>query len=213
MDQQKQTASPVVIAIASALIPGLGYWLLGQRRRAVYTGGGIVLLFILGVLIAGVRVVSVPGFEEGYLKYVEFHARGDRGTYLFPSTQPFVSVKSLGRDNSGIQQYIVTRQTHQGLREIQTSDPPADQRPLFLYSPISVITDNLWFLGQMLMGPLCAVVGYLSVHTAQIGIDRSYARLADVGSLYTAVAGMLNLMVIVDSAARAARSERKERRP
>ena len=38
-------------------------------------------------------------------------------------------------------------------------------------------------------------------------MDRSYGRLVDVGSLYTAVAGMLNLLVIIDTTSRAAGRE------
>ena len=51
------------MAIAAWLIPGSGYLLLGQRGRGLGVGITIITLFLLGILVAGVRVIEVPGFE------------------------------------------------------------------------------------------------------------------------------------------------------
>lgn len=194
MESKTQTASPAAVAIAAILLPGLGYWLLGQPKRALLTGGGIIALFVLGLLIAGMQVISVPGFEGGNLKYLD---------------PTIVSYKSAGADSMGVEHYLVTHRTQQGVRDEQTIRRPELQLP---NAPIAAIADNLWFLGQIFVGPLCAVAGYLSIHMAQMEIGRSYGRVADVGSLYTAVAGMLNLLVIVDCISRTAPRRKKERR-
>lgn len=59
-----------------------------------------------------------------------------------------------------------------------------------------------WFLGQAMTGPLgliCAWVGD--------GVVNHYpaakARLGEIGTLYTAIAGMLNLLAIIDASYRA----------
>ena len=44
-------------------------------QRAALAGGGVILLFVLGILIAGIRVISFPGYEDGYRKYVEVQGR------------------------------------------------------------------------------------------------------------------------------------------
>src|SRR5947209_2985556 len=55
------TANPIVAAIASWIIPGAGYWLIGQRARALAVGITVIVLFVLGLLIGGIRVLEVPG--------------------------------------------------------------------------------------------------------------------------------------------------------
>ena len=208
MESRDNKPSPLTVGIASALVPGLGYALIGQRWRALLTGGGIIALFVLGVFFAGIRVLSVPGYEDGYLKYIEARRVGD-SVYLTPTTQPILSVREGPRDLGNRPQYIITRQVPGGTREETTTERPMGQRWVMLNSPFGVIGDNLWFLGQMLAGPMCAIAGYLSNVAAQAGVAKSVGRLADIGSLYTAVAGMLNLLVIIDSSSRAAGRERR----
>src|SRR4051794_10301224 len=54
----------VVVAIASWAVPGLGYWLLGLRSRGITVGVCVITLFILGLLIGGVRIVEVPFYDK-----------------------------------------------------------------------------------------------------------------------------------------------------
>ena len=124
------------------------------------TGGGIIGLFLLGILFAGIRVISIPGYEDGYLKYVEARRIGD-GVYLSTTTQPIVEVRDLGLDSGNRRQYGVKRKVPGGTVEAVTTDRPMGQQWIMLSTPLSVIGDNLWFLGQMLTGPLCARRLYL----------------------------------------------------
>jgi hypothetical protein len=124
-----------LVALAGWLIPGAGYFLIGQHKRALVIGVCVVLLFVLGVLIAGIAVVEAP---------------------------------SLG--GSG--------------------------------SLVSGILQKPWFLGQVMTGP----IGLISAWIGQ-GVADDYpaakARLGEIGTLYTAVAGMLNLLAIIDASHRA----------
>ena len=208
MESRTDKISPAKVLIAAILIPGLGYWMIGQRWRTVLTGGGIIGLFVLGIFFAGIRVISVPGYDEGYPKYIESSRSGD-GIAYSPTTRPIVEVRDLAPDMGNRRQYMIKRRVPGGVLEEITTARPMGEQWIMLYSPMGVIGDNLWFLGQMLTGPLCAVSGYLSIAAAQTGIERSYGRLADIGSLYTAVAGMLNLLVIVDCVSRANGGGRK----
>ena len=199
--QSKRTTSPAAAMLASFIFPGVGYFLVGQKWRALITGGGVIALFALGILFAGVRVVSLPGYQNGSPKYIEVY----RGGMQRMTTNPATEIKPTGkRDMHGRPLYDVTRHTPTGVTtEPNVADPPIGKQLVLLVSPFSAIFDNLWFLGQVLMGPIIVVAGYLSNSAAQAGIDRTYGRLWDVGSLYTAVAGMLNLLLILDASARA----------
>lgn len=137
MSESSRTVSPPapLVALAAWLIPGAGYWLLGQRSRGLTVGITILVLFFLGILIGGVRVVEAP-----------------------PSGQLL-------------------------------------QRP--------------WFIGQALTGPVALIAAWASstLSTGRLAQVVSHARIAEIGTLYTAIAGMLNLMTIIDASSRALRRE------
>ncbi|HQY88496.1 MAG TPA: hypothetical protein PK402_07545, partial [Tepidisphaeraceae bacterium] len=52
-----------VVALAGWIVPGLGYILIGERWRGIIAGVTIILLYVCGTLIGGVRVVDVPGYD------------------------------------------------------------------------------------------------------------------------------------------------------
>lgn len=121
------------------LVPGSGYWMIGQRTRGVTIGITVVILFILGILIAGVRCVEAP-------------------------------------DMSGPGGFV------------------------------SRVLQKPWFLGQALTGPIGLGSAYASDVASRSPMYKnvqSKSRIAEIGTLYTAVAGMLNLLAIIDSAHRA----------
>jgi hypothetical protein len=134
-------SSPPVVALAGWLLPGLGYWLIGQRGRALACGLTILIVFFGGILIAGVRVVQAP---------------------------------DMTASGNAFQRVL--------------------QRP--------------WFIGQVLTGPLGISAAMISDKLASSPTYRhieTKARLAEIGTLYTAVAGMLNLLTIIDASNRAGR--------
>jgi len=162
--------SPPLVAIASWLLPGAGYWLLGQRGRALAVGIPILALFVLGLLIAGVRVLEVPGYD----------ASGQR---------------------------IMISAYEEGNRQA------AGSRWVMLAAPFSEIRNKPWSVPQVLTGPVSILAGAWSVYEATPDTDgqnesrapRSHSRINEIGSLYLSVAGLLNLMAIIDAAHRAAR--------
>lgn len=121
---------PPLVALAGWLVPGAGYWLIGQRGRAVAVGLTIILMFLAGLLIGGLRAVDAP---------------------------------------------------------------TAFSLPAILNKP--------WFIGQILAGPITLLTHYLANAWE---VQFSHARIYEIAVLYTAIAGMLNLMAVIDSAYRAA---------
>lgn len=158
-------ASPFLVVLAGWILPGAGYWLIGQRSRGIVAGLTILLTFLAGIVIGGIRVVDVPGYAEGGQK---FALTGGRKVLLGYPT----------RSNA--------------------------QRWALLSHPMPTILEKPWYIGQILAGPVALVASYYSLEAARNQVPKGTAHVAEFGTLYCAIAGMLNLLIIIDSAARAA---------
>jgi hypothetical protein len=165
-DSRETLPSVPLVALFGWLLPGGGYLLLGEIGRGVTICVSILFLFITGLLIAGVRVIEVPGYDAE-------------------------SGKPLMLKNTG--QWVMEAQ------------------------PLTEIRNKLWSVPQAMTGPVAIVAGAYSLHAASADPDHpgqqlgtiTHSRINEIGSLYLSVAGLLNLMAIIDAAWRAAaRAER-----
>ena len=132
---------PPLVALAGWVVPGAGYFLIGQRTRGAVIGATCVAMFLAGVLIAGVRVVDPPDLLGG-------------GGW------------------------------------------------------VARILQKPWFIGQALIGPIGLVAAWIG-HALGPEHRAATARLGEIGTLYTAVAGMLNLLAIIDASHRAGNKGRR----
>jgi hypothetical protein len=180
-----RTVPVPVVALASWLVPGAGYWLLGQRARSLVLGVTIFVLFVLGLLIGGVKVLEVPGYgDHGEPLVVTQGAEYTRDGHRFSTEQIVEDTGTSGTTSLG---WVM--QVH----------------------PVDEIRNKPWFIAQVLTGPLDLAASWGSVIAsrpqtpggAQPLGARSHARTNELGVLYTAVAGMLNLLAIIDAAYRA----------
>lgn len=191
-DSSSRTHSVPLVATAAWLLPGAGYWLLGQRSRALTVGISIIVLFVSGLLIGGVRLIEVPGY-------------GDHGEQLIVSQRE-------GRDRQD--RTVITEQV------TEPKSVPDDARPVgwvMRVHPLDDIRNKPWYIAQVLNGPLNIIASWGSIRASEPGPNgvaftgyRSHSRTNELGVLYTAVAGMLNLLAIIDSASRAAQAEENE---
>jgi hypothetical protein len=169
-DEQRINLPPWLVAAAGWALPGAGYWLIGHRDRAVIVCTAIIVLYILGLFIAGVRVIEVPGYDPDGQKIRVFNQRR-----------------------------VLPAQKEDYAR--------ADWALVSFGGVLGEIAQKPWFAAQILAGPLCVGSAAWSNSAARAHIPRPHAPLETVGTLYTAIAGMLNLMVIIDSAYRAGRHQ------
>lgn len=139
-----------VVALAGWIVPGLGYILIGERWRGIIAGVSIIMMFMIGTLIGGVRVVDVPGYD----------ARGSR--------QMISGKWSLAA------------------------------------RPLPELAEKPWFIPQVLVGLPTAIASYASLDIAPT-VQKSRARLSEIGMIYTVVAGLLNLIILIDSGHRSIR--------
>lgn len=62
MSESAETASSTIrnprAGLLAWLLPGLGHAMLGDPRRGMLAGGGVIGLFLLGILIGGIDVVD-----------------------------------------------------------------------------------------------------------------------------------------------------------
>jgi hypothetical protein len=161
------SAPSPLVALCGWLVPGSGYLLIGQTVRGLVIGVTILVLFTLGVLIAGIRVIDVPGYD-------------DRGSAVY--------VNAAG----------------------QKSMPPGPgDRWSLRARPFAEVANKPWFVGQILAGPVCLIGARWSLDVSKpteahpSAVPRSHGRIAEIGTLYTAIAGMLNLLATLDAAWRA----------
>jgi hypothetical protein len=137
MTSQRVVIPPpaALVALAGWIVPGSGYWLLGQRGRATIVFVAVVFIFAMGLLIGGLRVVDAP-----------------------------------------------------------TSLTFTD-----------IVQNKPWFIAQVLCGPLsiASAIGANQLDVLRVSHSHSW----EIGTLYTAVAGMLNLLVLIDATHRAGISE------
>ena len=163
-----------LVAVAGWLVPGLGYVLIGQRARGIVIGATILTMFMFGLLLAGVRVIDVPGYDD----------LGERVL--------------VDRDGRKIERPAQLRG--------QTGEWALTARPL------SEIGNKPWFVPQLVAGPICLFAAHYSLEVSHpangergnvSAVPRTHARLSEFGTLYTAIAGMLNLLAIIDAAYRA----------
>jgi hypothetical protein len=163
---------PPLVAIAGWLIPGLGYWLIGQKARGATIGVTILLMFVAGLLIGGVRTVDTTLIESAEQK------------------------TERARDDA-----YRAREVEDQNRRV----PDGEQQPP--YRAPSLLARTLqkpWFIGQAMAGPVAIATSYVGVTWGGPGgAPYSHARVYEIGVLYTAVAGMLNLMAVIDAAYRA----------
>ncbi|HSZ54544.1 MAG TPA: DUF6677 family protein [Tepidisphaeraceae bacterium] len=184
MPESPSRSAPVaVVAVASWLLPGLGYFLSGERVRGLVAGLTIILMYTFGLLIGGVRVIETPGY-------------GDHGQRLM----------------------VVQSGAGEQINESTGESEPAEGTWVMEVHPIDELRNKPWNIPQVLVGPIHLAACWGSVlasrpaaagSTQPIGV-RSHARTNEIGSLFAAVAGMLNLLVIIDASSRAAEN-REER--
>lgn len=193
-DRARETAHarpmppPSVVAVAGWLLPGAGYWLIGQRSRGLVAGITVIILFTAGTLIGGVRAIQVPGYGEG-----------GGALYTWYETR-------TTRDNQTVRRAVIAEEPPANFSNpTQGTWVLTDFRAL-----LAEVGNKPWSICQVLAGPLGIGGGAWSVIASRpAGADGmaagvlSHSRVNELGVLYTAVAGMLNLLVMIDAAARA----------
>jgi len=73
----------------------------------------------------------------------------------------------------------------------------------------SEVLAKIWYVPQLLNGPVALWASHAALDAARRDVAATHARIMEIGTLYTAVAGVLNLLAIMDAASRAGSPERE----
>jgi hypothetical protein len=141
-------------AVAAWLLPGLGHWLLGERRRAGILAATIGVLWFAGFIIGGI----------GIFDWTEHPAWAFGQSLMAPSV-----VAGLAEGRMRIE----------ADRKWRAADPPVPP----VYPPDGPGPAHIVQPPHPLLTP---------------AYEPSYGRVDEQGILYTALAGLLNLLAVVD---------------
>ena len=191
-DQSSRSSKPsaALVALAAWIIPGSGYLLLKEKARGLTIGITILVLFFLGLLVGGIRCLDVPGFNvHGQKTYF----------YLIRVTTQNGDTKLDARSGDAVPRDAV------------------DQGWTLVRTPVDELRSKPWSIPQIMMGPIDVLCDWWAIAVSPpadiSGVSpdtfaaRSHSRVNELGVLFTAVAGMLNLMAIIDSSHRASHPE------
>lgn len=179
--------SPPLVLLAGWLLPGLGYLLIGHRARGIVVGATIISLYLSGILIGGVRAIQVPGY-------------GENGGKLYVVQQGSVQQRDGTVTNvSRVEEQLPGR------------SPPSNELTLTNFSALlGEVGNKPWSICQVMAGPIAIGSGAWSVWASRSPDGElpppgalSHSRINEIAVLYMAVAGMLNLLSMIDAAGRA----------
>ncbi|MGE3109139.1 MAG: DUF6677 family protein [Phycisphaerales bacterium] len=174
-----------VAAVAALAFPGAGHAYLGETRRAILIAAGVLGLFFGGIFIGGVDVVDRK--ED----FVWFLGQGLVGPVAFGVDyyhQNHLKVRLPTGARRSAEPYEI-REPGTGI-PIVTHDPDTGQ-PVQLVHPVT---------RQPLLNPDGSP--RLGTPADRPPNSKSVGRVNELGTLMSAVAGMLNLVCIVDASSR-----------
>jgi hypothetical protein len=190
---RRSSVSLPAVVICAWIIPGGGYFLIGQRARAMTAGVAIIALFLSGIAVGGIRIMDPPGWGQyGYMTQLvqRFDRRRQQTADEYTRIEPSSAEES---------------------RDPSEDDRDQPSGSALIHQPMAELADKPWYVGQILCGPITLAASAVSISAAHPsagspGVETwpsSHSRSWEIGALYTAVAGMLNLLVIIDAAHRA----------
>ena len=158
-------------AVLGLILPGLGHWYLGYKSRALWIFGGVIGLFLTGLLVGGIDCVDR---QEDPVWFIG---------------QAMVGPIALGVDYAHQHYFKVIDRGHlRSARPNEYRDPATGQ-------PKDIVTDAG---GQTHVD----LGGGRIISPAYPPKVRSVGKIHDVGTLFGAIAGMMNLICLIDAAFR-----------
>lgn len=173
----KEPAQPVA-AVLAFLFPGAGHFYLGHRFRGVMVAIGVMLLFGTGLLVGGID--SVDRRENGL--WFWFYGQMWNGPIVFAVDHLHQTRFKVVDPSRGLRSATPSefRNPENG-QVIDTYPDPATGAPVASYSPSLDPTKRV------------------TVQNAYPPKARSFGRVSELGTLFVAIAGMLNLVCIIDA--------------
>ncbi len=169
----KEPFQPVA-ALLGAIFPGLGHFYLGQGKRGVLVMGGVMGLYLTGVLIGGVACVD------------------RKDNYIWFLGQALVGPLTLGLDyvhQSHLK--VIGPDARTGMEKLR--EPyPSEARDPRTGRAVSIVPMN----GV----PTARTADGTTISPAYPSYVKAVPRSNELGTLFTTIAGFLNVIVVIDAA-------------
>lgn len=169
--------NPIAAALGW-LLPGAGHAYLGERRRGWLIGGGVLGMFVSGLFIGGIDVVD------------------KREDFVWFIGQSLVGPVAFGTDYVH-QHRIKVRDPRMGL--VRSAHPYEIRHPQ-TGEPI-VVRDPATDAARQFVDPATGQVR-LGTASDRPPNTKSLGRVNELGTLFCTIAGMLNLIAIIDASTR-----------
>lgn len=166
-----------IAGVLALLLPGLGHWFLGYRRRGVFIAIGVLGLFSGGILIGGIDAVD---------------RREDFPWFL---GQALVGPVAIGTD--------WLHQNHFKVRDVQglRSAMPDEYRNPQTGEYVKTVLDPADGLPvARLPSPAGDPLSNVVVKPAWPPNVKSLSRMNELGMLFGTIGGMMNLICVIDAA-------------
>jgi hypothetical protein len=199
IDHEPDSPQPLA-ALCAWLVPGLGHYVLGLKRRAYAIFAGVSLLFLSGLLIGGIDSVDSTLFYRRPFTNPSPPERVDGDMIWFLGTM-FAGPAAFAADyyhqfHCKVVEDATTPggtpiRIRRGARPHEIRDPRTG-RPLTVRDPLTGAP--LTFTDPATNTPR------LSTPADRPPNVQSLGRVREIGTLFCALAGMMNLIAIVDAA-------------
>jgi|GEM_PF-203938 len=192
MAHRRQQSYPppflLLVAVAGWLLPGAGYFLLGEKKRAIIIFVTITLTLCTGLYIGSIGVIDFEGPSALYVKAAQimnppivlipgYHAAG---RLLFKIASEFQDDLDSDTLPDGLRQEF----RNKGIQLGQDATISTGQRP------------NEWLIGSNKRSYMVREENnWLKIYTAY----PVYGWPNEIGQIYTMTSGLLNLLCIVNA--------------
>lgn len=173
-----------VAALLAVVFPGLGHFYLGQVRRGALVTGGVMGLYLTGLLIGGIQCVD------------------RRDNYIWFLGQSLVGPMTFGLDYVHQEHLKVIGPDARTGVERRREPYPNEARDPTTGRAIGIVPMN----GV----PTAKTADGRTIAPAYPTYVKAVPRSNELGTLFTTIAGFLNVIVVID-AAFGARAERKKK--
>lgn len=163
-------------AVLAFAFPGAGHWALGHRDRAVRIAAGVLLLFFTGLFVGGVDAVD----------------RRENGLWFWFYGQMWNGPLVFGVD------YL-----HQTQFKVNDGGVLRSARPNEFRNPLTGAAETI-FPDPTTGAPTAEYTDPKTLKTTRVSPARppkvrSVGKTSELGTLFIAVGGMLNLIAIIDA--------------
>ncbi|HMN39852.1 MAG TPA: hypothetical protein PKE29_03340 [Phycisphaerales bacterium] len=177
----KEPFQPVA-ALLAAVFPGLGHFYLGQVRKGALICGGVLGLFFTGLLIGGISCID------------------RRENFIWFLGQSLVGPIALGLDYVHQNRLKVIGPDGQGKTVLRSANPDETRDPQ-TGRAVPIVRNVHGGAALDASGrPFAHAPGGATISPAWPPYVKSLSRTNELGTLFTTIAGFMNVIVFIDAA-------------